>query len=229
MGLATFATHRNINALRYGRNGICIRDPFLVIPQNVLHPSTERSGPLARKLIEHACIPLILKPADVVPLWCGPRRAVRSKMSLRFISSRRRKRTSSSSPKTSANGCTTHFTSISPPRYVAGHSAAKLRGGSLTSCGVPQVPRPLLEQLAKLTLETDSVRLVSKIYDHCSNFVSLESTCFSLNIANSYAAMHSPTIKVGRHCRAVRYYSHHTRSDSCVLQLAGLRHRSIHQ
>jgi len=57
------------------------------------------------------------------------------------------------------------------------------------------VPRSLLERLATLTLETDSVRLVSKIHDHCANFVSLENTCFTLNMPKTYADLHSRTVK----------------------------------
>lgn len=57
------------------------------------------------------------------------------------------------------------------------------------------VPRPLMERLAGKTLETDSVRQVSKIFDHSCNFVSLEPCLFTLNQSDSYYQMHRPGLK----------------------------------
>ena len=52
-------------------NGKCIRNPILVLPQKSLHPPHERFRPAVPMLLEHACIPRILKPTEVVPLCWG--------------------------------------------------------------------------------------------------------------------------------------------------------------
>ena len=52
-------------------NGKCIRNPILVLPQKSLHPPHERFRPAVHMLLEHACIPRILKPTEVVPLCWG--------------------------------------------------------------------------------------------------------------------------------------------------------------
>ena len=52
-------------------NGRCIRLPILVLPQKSLRPPHERFRPDAPMLLEHACIPRILKPCEVVPLCRG--------------------------------------------------------------------------------------------------------------------------------------------------------------
>eukprot|EP00656_Telonema_subtile_P019587 TRINITY_DN20816_c0_g1_i1.p1 TRINITY_DN20816_c0_g1~~TRINITY_DN20816_c0_g1_i1.p1 ORF type:complete len:612 (-),score=140.15 TRINITY_DN20816_c0_g1_i1:137-1972(-) len=57
------------------------------------------------------------------------------------------------------------------------------------------VPRPLMESLAGKTLETDSVRLVSKIFDHSCNFVTLEPFLYTLNQSDAYFEMHRPGLK----------------------------------
>jgi len=56
------------------------------------------------------------------------------------------------------------------------------------------IPRPLLEELASSTLESDSVNLISKIYDQYLNFICLEKDFFSLNHKNSYISFNDPSI-----------------------------------
>ena len=52
-------------------DGTCIRNPILVLPQKSLHPPYERFRPAVHMLLEHACIPRILKPFEIVPLCWG--------------------------------------------------------------------------------------------------------------------------------------------------------------
>jgi hypothetical protein len=59
---------------------------------------------------------------------------------------------------------------------------------------VSHVPRPLLEELARLAIECDGVSLVSKVTDQYLNFVSLEDTLFHLNQPNSYVEFHDPSV-----------------------------------
>jgi len=59
---------------------------------------------------------------------------------------------------------------------------------------VSSLPRPLLEELAKRALESDSIKQISKIYDQYLDFVSLEDSLFILNQKNSYFGFHNPTI-----------------------------------
>eukprot|EP00741_Cyanophora_paradoxa_P022802 tig00021518_g22023.t1 len=54
------------------------------------------------------------------------------------------------------------------------------------------IPRPLLEKLADATLQSESVSLVSKVFDQHLNFVSLEPQLFSLHMPGSYAALRDP-------------------------------------
>ena len=54
----------------------------------------------------------------------------------------------------------------------------------------PAVPRPLLEELAAATLESDSVSQVSRVMDQYLNFVSLEEDFFSLLLPQSYQRLH---------------------------------------
>ena len=50
--------------------------------------------------------------------------------------------------------------------------------------------RPLLEELAAATLESDSVSQVSRVMDQYLNFVSLEEDFFSLLLPHSYQRLH---------------------------------------
>ena len=52
-------------------NGECICNPILVILQKSLHPPRERFRPFVPMLLEHACIPRILKPYAIVHLCWG--------------------------------------------------------------------------------------------------------------------------------------------------------------
>ena len=52
-------------------NGKCIPNPRLGLPQESLHPPHERFRPAVPMLLEHACIPRLLKPTEVVPLLWG--------------------------------------------------------------------------------------------------------------------------------------------------------------
>eukprot|EP01114_Cavostelium_apophysatum_P002585 TRINITY_DN12296_c0_g1_i1.p1 TRINITY_DN12296_c0_g1~~TRINITY_DN12296_c0_g1_i1.p1 ORF type:complete len:628 (+),score=163.71 TRINITY_DN12296_c0_g1_i1:113-1996(+) len=56
------------------------------------------------------------------------------------------------------------------------------------------VPRPLLEELANATLESDSVHLISKVFDQYLNFVSLEKDLVTFNQKYSYVAFNDPAI-----------------------------------
>ena len=56
-------------------NGKRIPNPRLVLPQKSLHPAHERFRPAAPMLLEHACIPRLLKPTEVVPLFWGQAQA----------------------------------------------------------------------------------------------------------------------------------------------------------
>ena len=58
---------------------------------------------------------------------------------------------------------------------------------------VTPVPRPLLETMAKRTLQANAVDFVEKIYDQYLSFVSLESNLFTLNHKNSFVQVsHTP-------------------------------------
>ena len=50
----------------------------------------------------------------------------------------------------------------------------------------PAVPRPLLEELAASTIESDSVSTVSRVMDQYLNFASVEEDFFSLQLPQSY-------------------------------------------
>ena len=54
----------------------------------------------------------------------------------------------------------------------------------------PAVPRPLLEELATATLESESVSQVSKVVDQYLNFASLEEDLFTLMQPRAYATLH---------------------------------------
>lgn len=56
------------------------------------------------------------------------------------------------------------------------------------------IPRPLLEELARKTVESDSVAHIAKVYDQYCAFVSLEDRLFTLQHSQSYVAFHDPTI-----------------------------------
>jgi len=59
----------------------------------------------------------------------------------------------------------------------------------------PAVPRPLLEELAASTLETDSVAHISRVMDQYLNFASVEEDFFSLLLPQSYVRLHDPRTK----------------------------------
>jgi len=56
----------------------------------------------------------------------------------------------------------------------------------------PAVPRPLLEELAAKTLESDSVAQVSRVMDQYLNFASVEDDFFSLQLPQSYRKLNDP-------------------------------------
>lgn len=56
------------------------------------------------------------------------------------------------------------------------------------------LPRPLMEELAKAALESDSVSQIAKVFDQYLNFVSLEDNLFHLNQQNSYIEFHDPSL-----------------------------------
>jgi hypothetical protein len=56
------------------------------------------------------------------------------------------------------------------------------------------IPRPLLEDLARTTLESDVVHQVNKVCDQYVNFVSLEDKLFSLQQPQSYLMWNDPTL-----------------------------------
>ncbi|KAG6522778.1 SEC1 family transport protein SLY1-like [Zingiber officinale] len=55
------------------------------------------------------------------------------------------------------------------------------------------LPRPLLEDLARRTLEMDSVHRISKVYDQYLEFVSLEDGLFSLAQPKTYVQINDPS------------------------------------
>ena len=55
------------------------------------------------------------------------------------------------------------------------------------------MPRPLLEELATATLESDTVAHVSRVMDQYLNFASVEEDFFSLLLPQSYLRLNSPT------------------------------------
>jgi len=57
------------------------------------------------------------------------------------------------------------------------------------------IPRPLMETLAQRCVASDSVRAVSKLFDHSCSFVSLEPNLFTLNRSESYFEMHKQGLK----------------------------------
>ena len=57
----------------------------------------------------------------------------------------------------------------------------------------PAVPRPLLEDLAHHTLESDSVAQVSRVMDQYLNFASVEEDFFALQLPQSYIRLHDPS------------------------------------
>lgn len=57
----------------------------------------------------------------------------------------------------------------------------------------PSIPRPLLEELAAITLESGTASQVSKVVDQYVNFVSLEEDFFSLQIENSFVKLNGPS------------------------------------
>lgn len=54
------------------------------------------------------------------------------------------------------------------------------------------LPRPLLEALARATLQTGSVGQIAKLYDQFLGFVSLEPNLFTLNIPRSFVLYNDP-------------------------------------
>ena len=57
----------------------------------------------------------------------------------------------------------------------------------------PAVPRPLLEELAAVTLESDSVAQISRVTDQYLNFASAEEDFFTLLLPQSYVRLHDPS------------------------------------
>ena len=60
---------------------------------------------------------------------------------------------------------------------------------------VRPVPRPLLEELAKSTLSTNTVGMLTKLYDQTLDFVCLEPNLFTFNDTNSYITYNHPKVK----------------------------------
>ena len=56
----------------------------------------------------------------------------------------------------------------------------------------PAVPRPLLEELAATTLESECVSQIARVVDQYLNFVSLEEHFFSLQLPRSYHRLSPP-------------------------------------
>lgn len=56
------------------------------------------------------------------------------------------------------------------------------------------VPRPLLEELAAYSVQTETSQLISKVYDQYLNFLSLEKDLFCFNTPSSYVTFHDPTL-----------------------------------
>lgn len=54
------------------------------------------------------------------------------------------------------------------------------------------LPRPLLELLARKTIESKSTSIISSIYDQFCGFISLEEDLFSLNMKNSFHMINNP-------------------------------------
>ena len=71
LGLATLAPHRNTDAFRYDRARKMHSPSHSRSPQKSLRPPHERFRPDAPMLLEHACIPRILKPTKDVHLCWG--------------------------------------------------------------------------------------------------------------------------------------------------------------
>ncbi|KAF2071397.1 hypothetical protein CYY_007291 [Polysphondylium violaceum] len=59
-----------------------------------------------------------------------------------------------------------------------------------------KLPNNLMEELATLTIQSDSVSMISKLYEQFLNFVTLEKDLFTLNFPKeSYLQFNDPTIK----------------------------------
>eukprot|EP01121_Diplochlamys_sp_Union-15-3_P021348 TRINITY_DN8621_c0_g1_i2.p1 TRINITY_DN8621_c0_g1~~TRINITY_DN8621_c0_g1_i2.p1 ORF type:complete len:505 (-),score=66.35 TRINITY_DN8621_c0_g1_i2:5-1519(-) len=56
------------------------------------------------------------------------------------------------------------------------------------------ISRPLLEEIATATLESDTVSRIAKVYDQYTNFISLDDDLFILNQTDSYIAFHDPSV-----------------------------------
>ena len=59
---------------------------------------------------------------------------------------------------------------------------------------VTRIERPLLERLAQELAATNSVSLVSKVYDQYLDVIALEPSMFSLNIKDSLMAYNDPSM-----------------------------------
>ncbi|THG11948.1 hypothetical protein TEA_007314 [Camellia sinensis var. sinensis] len=55
------------------------------------------------------------------------------------------------------------------------------------------IPRPLLQDLASGTLNSDSIRRISKVHDHYLEFLTLEDNLFSLANKSSYVQLNDPS------------------------------------
>ena len=77
-------------------------------------------------------------------------------------------------------------------RRIAADCAARLYTSVHLNFASP-LPRPLLEELAKSSVASDSVGAIAKIYDQALDFVCLEPQLFSLNQRDSYIMFNDPT------------------------------------
>lgn len=56
------------------------------------------------------------------------------------------------------------------------------------------IPRPLLEEFASSTVQSESSQLVSKVFDQYLNFLSLEKDLFCFNTPSSYVGFNDPSL-----------------------------------
>ncbi len=68
------------------------------------------------------------------------------------------------------------------------------------------IPRPLLEQLARETVEKQCVQSIASVYDQYCHYVALEPQLFSLNLSNSFSLLNTrntPSVQLDAFVRTV--------------------------
>lgn len=55
------------------------------------------------------------------------------------------------------------------------------------------IPRPLLEELATISISSNASNQISQVYDQYMNYICLEERLFTFNLHNSYTTLHDPT------------------------------------